>query len=160
MPHLGSIAHTLFLKPQNISVALRETPLLFLLFGLLVKHLKVNPEGENHDDSQPVGRGANIVRVSVSRTPSFGSHVRAGDITQLTELINERDYHRSPRGWTRYGTNPPNAGDERSTHKYYCTDFNASDSALAMTGMTCLSSAGPGRVRCRITIHWRHRHDI
>ena len=80
MPHLGSIAHTVFEVTKYI-VALRETPPFFLLFGLLVKHLKVNPECEDHDDSQPVGRDANTVRVSVSRTPSLGSHVRAGDIT-------------------------------------------------------------------------------
>ena len=77
----SGLLHTLFLKSQNISVALRETPPFFLLFGLLVKHLKVNPECEDHNDSQPVGRDANTVRVSVSRTPSLGSPVRAGDIT-------------------------------------------------------------------------------
>ena len=36
---IGSIIHVPFLKLQKISVALRETPLLFLLFGLLVKYL-------------------------------------------------------------------------------------------------------------------------
>ena len=92
---LGPIVHVRFLGLQRISEALRETLLPFLLFGPLVKHLKMSPEDEDHDDGQPVGRNANRVRVSVSRTPDLGPYVRARDATQLTGRVDERDNHSS-----------------------------------------------------------------
>jgi hypothetical protein len=51
---VGSIVHVRLLKLQNTSIPLRETPLLFFPFGFLVKHLEVSPEGEDHDDAQPL----------------------------------------------------------------------------------------------------------
>jgi hypothetical protein len=75
----------------------------------------VSPEGENHDDVQPVGRDTNTVSVSVSLTPGLESDVRAGDITQLTERDNESDSHSSLRGQTgERGADSSKRGDERS----------------------------------------------
>jgi hypothetical protein len=59
-------------KLQNISVTFGETPLPFLPFGLFIKCLEVSPEGEDHDDDQPIGYHTNTVRVSVSLTQALG----------------------------------------------------------------------------------------
>ena len=80
---------------QKISVTFGKSPLLLIPFSFPVKRLEVCPKGEDHDDGQPVGRNTNRIRVSVSLTPRFGPDVRAGDITQLTERVNERDGHSS-----------------------------------------------------------------
>ena len=82
-------------KLQKISVALGEAPLPFPLFGFLVKSLEVSSEAEDHDDAQPTSRDTDPVGVSVSRTPGSGPHVRARDVAQLTDRVNERDSHGS-----------------------------------------------------------------
>ena len=66
------IVHVRFLKLQKISVTLGETSLPFLPFSFLVERLEASPEGENHDDAQPIGHDTNTVRVSASLTPALG----------------------------------------------------------------------------------------
>ena len=92
---LGYIVRVRFSKSQKVSVALGESLLPFLLFGLLVKSLEVSPEAEDHDDGQHAGCDTDTVGVSVSWTPSLGPHVWADDITQLTERANECDNNSS-----------------------------------------------------------------
>ena len=82
---LGYIVHVRFSKSQKISVALGETLLPFLFFGLLVKSLEMIPEAEDHDNSKYAGRDTDPVRVSVSWTPGLGPHIRAEDTTKMTE---------------------------------------------------------------------------
>ena len=84
------------------------------LSALLVKYLEVNPEGQDHDDGQPTGGDTNTARVSVSLTPDLEPDVRAGDVTQLTERIDESNGHSSLRGRTgERGTNPRKEYDRR-----------------------------------------------
>ena len=80
----------------------------------------MSPEGEDHDDGQPISRDTNTVRASVSLTPGLAPDIRAGGVTQLTERFNERDSHSSLRGRARKrGTNPCKEGDERSIKLRY-----------------------------------------
>ena len=90
-----SYIHVWHSKLQKISVALGEAPLPFPRFGFLVKSLEVSSEGEDHDDAQSTSRDTNPVGVSISRTPGSGPHVRACDVAQLTDRVNERDSHGS-----------------------------------------------------------------
>jgi hypothetical protein len=93
----------------------RGTPLLFFPFGFLVKRPEVSPEGKDHDNGQPIVRDTNTVKVSVSLTLDLRPDVRAGDVTQLTERVNESDSHNSLRGQTEErGADPRKKGDGRS----------------------------------------------
>ena len=76
----GSIAHVVSQKSQKVSVAFGKSLILFLFLGLLVECLEVGPEGEDHDDAQPVGSNANRVRVPVTLTPGHGPDVGTPDI--------------------------------------------------------------------------------
>jgi hypothetical protein len=87
----------------------------FLAAGQLKFPIEFHMEGEDHDDGQPICRDKNTVRVSVSLTLGVGPGVRAGDVTQLTERVNESDSHNSLRGRTEErGADPRKKGDERS----------------------------------------------
>ena len=100
-------------KSHKVSVALRETPVLFLLLGFLVQRPKVSPEDEDHHNGQPIRRNADRVRISVTLTPGLWPDVRTGDITQLTESVDECDSDSAlRRRMGERGANPRKEGRE------------------------------------------------
>jgi hypothetical protein len=95
-------------------------------------------EGEDHDDGQPICHDTSTVRVSVSPTLGVGPGVRAGDVTQPTERVNESDIHDSLRGRTEEsGADPRKKGDERKIRLRHLEPIKSSVEPPIKAGNRC-----------------------
>ena len=71
------IVHVRASKSQKVSVAFRKALVPFLFLRLPVECLEVSPEGEDHENAQPVCSDANCVRISVTLSPGCGPDIGA-----------------------------------------------------------------------------------